>query len=294
MPFRPVIANQVYFLDLLEEMSTDGRPTRVWTGDASVGRSLPDDPPPFMLDCARISIVLEGRPKFAVSQGRRRQEVELLPGEAIYWARHAWTIEDWRPPFAFLGIVYFRRLVRFLIVDHAGGQRPERATPWAYHTSHPIAEAGAHVTWALDALAGQAQEEPVLPLIHALVHLSRLHLLQDVPGTGEQFGKAASTWRAVQDYLHENYARPLTRDSVARALRVHPNYLSALCAREGGMPFHQALEKIRIERAQHFLGQPELKLDRIAELCGFSGTIHLARAFKRVTGHSPTEFRGRG
>jgi AraC-like DNA-binding protein len=289
MDWRPILTEKSYFLELLEHLLADGQPARVRLGGSTVGQALPGDPYVCVQDKARLSIMLEGRMKYTICSQRQRREIELTPNDAIYWARHAWSLDHWDEPYAFFGIVFTRHFTRFLVVDHPGGPKPATSTPWFYHTAHPISEAGAHATWALDALADQGDSEATRPLFITLLHLAREHLQGDEP-SGEEYS-ASATWRRVQDYLHENYALPISRASVARALCLHPNYLSALCAREGGVSFHQALEAIRIERAQRLLKQGDLDVARIAQLCGFSDAPHLTRAFRRATGTTPHRHR---
>lgn len=290
---RPIHATQHYFVKLLDDLLAAAQPSGLWIGESTVGHALTGDPAPLILDYPRLLIMLAGRQKYAFSNEGRRVEAVLLPGQALYWGRHAWTLGFWDDPCVFMGIAFQRKFVRFLMVDHPGGFRPVDPTPWGYHTRHPLSEPGTQILWALDALAGRKPNAATEHLFSALLCLSRDHLQQDEGDTEYYAGKASWTWRRVQEYLHENYAQPVTRDSVARSLGLHPNYLSALCAKEGGVSFHQTLETIRIERAQHLLRHADLDLERIAQLCGFSSTAHFAKTFRRATSTTPGRYRAR-
>ena len=48
---------------------------------------------------------------------------------------------------------------------------------------------------------------------------------------------------------------------------------------------------MRVEAAAHYLAGTELRLHRIAELCGFSSEFHLSRVFKQQTGLAPSVWR---
>jgi AraC-like DNA-binding protein len=291
MLFRPIEKSKTYFLGLLDSLLDAEPPSHVWLADSLVCNAQPGDPILRIKAAARFSIMLEGRFPFTISRRGQRREIEWCQGQALYLARHAWSLEHRDEPCAFFGVVFLSGCVRFLLADLEKPNIPSVTTPWTYHTAHPISEAGAHATWALDALAEQDDSEATLPLLITLLHLVREHLQRDEPSHEEYSGRASNTWRRVWDYLHENYSQSISRASVAKALHLHPNYLSALCAREGGVSFHQALEAIRIERARHLLQQADLDMERIARLCGFSNAPHLTRSFRRVTGVTPSDHR---
>lgn len=92
-------------------------------------------------------------------------------------------------------------------------------------------------------------------------------------------------------YLQEHYARPLTRDSVAEAMGLHPNYLSSLCSDHSEEGFHAALEAIRLDRAEHLLRGGTMSAAAVAGSAGFSGDAHFRAAFKRRHGTTPGRWR---
>ena len=60
--------------------------------------------------------------------------------------------------------------------------------------------------------------------------------------------------------------------------------------------FHQAtplgvLTQMRIERAEDLLTHTSLTLDTIARRVGYASPFALSKAFKRVTGRSPADYR---
>jgi len=65
--------------------------------------------------------------------------------------------------------------------------------------------------------------------------------------------------------------------------------------------FHEAFFKspmslvnhVRLERAARMLTRSHLPVERIGKRCGFSSRSHFSHAFKKHTGLSPAEFRGR-
>src|SRR5260370_35694240 len=58
-----------------------------------------------------------------------------------------------------------------------------------------------------------------------------------------------------------------------------------------GMPPHQYLTQIRIERAKMLLRTPRRNMGQIASAAGFASASHFAKTFRRVVGVSPTSWR---
>jgi AraC-like DNA-binding protein len=130
-------------------------------------------------------------------------------------------------------------------------------------------------------------------LFLALLWLVRRHLLEDAPSHSTH-RRAQSTWHTVHQFLEENFSEVVTRKSVARALGLHPNYLSALARQAAGQSFQQVLEAIRMQHAQRLLRETDLKQPRIAALCGFQSAMGFIKAFRRATGVTPGRFRKPG
>jgi AraC-like DNA-binding protein len=81
-----------------------------------------------------------------------------------------------------------------------------------------------------------------------------------------------------------------TREIVASLLSMSPTTLqSKLAKRETS--FHDLLDTTRMELARSYAQQSALSVTEMAFLLGFSDTSNFARAFKRWTGVSPTDFR---
>ena len=79
-----------------------------------------------------------------------------------------------------------------------------------------------------------------------------------------------------------------TFSSVARAVGVHPNYLSELFTRHGGASFHFTVETQRIERAKALLRtDADLSVAEIGRRCGYGDAGHFIRVFERHIGHTP-------
>ena len=52
----------------------------------------------------------------------------------------------------------------------------------------------------------------------------------------------------------------------------------------------QYISEIRLQKAKQLLTEGVLKINAVAETCGFSNQYHFSRFFKQNTGMTPTEF----
>lgn len=88
------------------------------------------------------------------------------------------------------------------------------------------------------------------------------------------------------------YLNPAFRlNDLRKVLPLNRTYLSQLINSEYGCSFYQFVTNYRIEDAKRLLKeQPEMKMQDIAEHCGFSSPTVFARIFARETGKNPSEW----
>ncbi len=290
MRIRPPENTRTYYLALLDELIETRAVKTLSIGGVQVQSVRDGDPPMRVDEHARLKIVLKGSQKHGVSRAGERLDLNLKPGHAVYWAPHAWTLPHYDTPCTFFGIVFRRNFMRTLVAQIAGGP-PPGTTPFWYHTRAPITGPAVHLLAALNEQAERPGDAEIdLPIFTALLRLSREHLARDADDPSQN-SRALQTFQRLTDYLHQNYAEPITRDSVAAALDLHPNYLSALCTQIGKRSFHDTLETLRLDHARHLLRQSDLKLDRIAQLSGYASTNYFIKVFRRLTRTTPGKYR---
>ncbi len=64
-----------------------------------------------------------------------------------------------------------------------------------------------------------------------------------------QASRSQALFEAIRSYIDERYASPLTRESVAQAFYISPNYLSHLFQKTGAIGFNEYLNHTRLEHA---------------------------------------------
>ena len=97
-------------------------------------------------------------------------------------------------------------------------------------------------------------------------------------------------WKA-RKFIEENSGEELSLRMVAKAVNVHPNYLSERFKQVTGMNFVEYVACTRFKEACRLLHNGELKIGDIAFAAGFQSFSQFNRVFKRLSGKSPTQFR---
>ncbi len=98
--------------------------------------------------------------------------------------------------------------------------------------------------------------------------------------------------KEIVRFMEENYQNPgMGLGMVSSQFKLSEGYLSAFFKEELKVNFGDYLEKIRIKEACRLLKEGEL-IAHIAERTGYNSVQSFRRAFKRVMGVSPSEYRG--
>ncbi|MFD2329474.1 helix-turn-helix domain-containing protein [Cohnella sp. GCM10020058] len=92
-------------------------------------------------------------------------------------------------------------------------------------------------------------------------------------------------------YIEAHYAQDLSLQQVADSVSMNANYFSTLFKKEMNQNFGDYLLQYRVERARELFLHTNLKAYEIGERVGFINTSHFSRAFKKVCGLSPREYR---
>ena len=81
---------------------------------------------------------------------------------------------------------------------------------------------------------------------------------------------------------------------LARTLGVSRRTLESRFRAETGVPLGRAILLERIALAKHLLGTTAMTHEAIADACGFCDASHMGRAFRRLAGAKPSDFRKSG
>lgn len=134
-------------------------------------------------------------------------------------------------------------------------------------------------------------------ICHGLASLIMFELLQKIPYKLISEDKKNSLLskknriKRISDYIQLNYQKKLLLSEIAEKEKLSVPYLSHFFRDNFGLSFQEYLNMIRCEKARYLLFNSNSNLLIISELCGFSDTKYLNRAFKKSYGLTPKEFR---
>ena len=103
--------------------------------------------------------------------------------------------------------------------------------------------------------------------------------------------QTAMVMTQVRRYLEDNYMFDLSLDSVGEILHISPAYLSAQFKKYQKMNFLDCLTELRINAAKELLADPFRSSAEVASMVGYEDASYFARAFKKRTGMTPTQYR---
>ena len=113
---------------------------------------------------------------------------------------------------------------------------------------------------------------------------------EDAPEEGEN-SQTALVMAHVRRYLEDNYMFDLSLDSVGEILHISLAYLSAQFKKYQKMNFLDCLTELRINAAKELLADPFRSSAEVASMVGYEDASYFARAFKKRTGMTPTQYR---
>ncbi|WP_150265108.1 helix-turn-helix domain-containing protein [Paenibacillus tepidiphilus] len=109
----------------------------------------------------------------------------------------------------------------------------------------------------------------------------------------ERSVKERNPMNEIVKYIEQNYQSELSLQEVAGKFFVSREYVSRKFKQELGINFSDYIVQVRIEKAKLLLQNPNLKLAQIAEMVGVHDVKYFSKVFKKQTGVTPKEYRGR-
>lgn len=88
--------------------------------------------------------------------------------------------------------------------------------------------------------------------------------------------------------------RHWTLEKLATRSHISPNYLSEMFRKTTGSTYTEYLARVRVQRAEAALRNPNRRVSEIAFAVGFRSLSQFNRAFRRIHGLSPREMRASG
>lgn len=96
----------------------------------------------------------------------------------------------------------------------------------------------------------------------------------------------------IQQYIQENYMDSgLGLSRISSEFRISEGYVSSIFKEQSSVNFADYVESLRIDKACQLLKENRYTINEISEFVGYNSVQSFRRAFKRVKGISPKEYR---
>ena len=93
------------------------------------------------------------------------------------------------------------------------------------------------------------------------------------------------------EYINENYAQPLSMQSVCDEIGISQTCLSRLFRKYSDTTFNAYLTRCRMEAAMNLLrDKPDLLLRDVAACVGYDDSSYFTKVFHQYTGKTPSQF----
>ncbi|NIF39066.1 helix-turn-helix transcriptional regulator [Enterobacter sp. Tr-810] len=232
----------------------------------------------LQVDFPRLEIVLEGSVEDCAAS-------VLQPRDVLYVPPGGWNDPQWQKPATTLSILFGKQQLGFSLLHWDGVEIRNLAKQ---HVARRGPRIGSFLLQTLHEMQMQPNEQQTARLIVA----SLLSHCVDLLGSQIQTAsRSQALFEAIRIYIDEHYAAPLTRESVAQAFYISPNYLSHLFQKTGAVGFNEYLTHTRLEHARQLLKGYDLKVKEVAHACGFVDSNYFCRLFRKNTERSPSEYR---
>ena len=233
----------------------------------------------LQVDFPRIEIVLEGE----VYEAAIAEMIQ--PQDCLYIPAGSWNLPQWQQPATTLSILFGKQQLGFSLQQWDGQALRSLA-------KHHVARRGPRIGSFLLQTLHEMQMQPQDQQTARLIVTSLLSHCTDLLGSQIQTAsRSQALFDAIREYIDEHFASPLTRESVAQAFYISPNYLSHLFQKTGATGFNEYLTHTRLEQARRLLKGYDMKIKEVAHACGFTDSNYFCRLFRKNTERSPSEYR---
>ncbi|NLD04105.1 MAG: helix-turn-helix domain-containing protein [Clostridiales bacterium] len=96
---------------------------------------------------------------------------------------------------------------------------------------------------------------------------------------------------AVKEYVDRHYRENIHVEEIAEKYFVSKEYLSRIFNSAYGCPVYEYLLRVRMHKGKELLSDPNLAIQRVAEMIGYNDANYFCKAFRRRYGCTPAEYR---
>lgn len=279
MPETRLPADRQFFADLLSGLVLNPQQLgRVWFAHSPAQASAGH----FHTEWPRLDVVLRG----ACGNQLIAEQKAIRQGEMLFVPARAASVPVFDAPVMLLSIVFAPSWLG-LAFQATGSGQPQRNV----ELPHPERGECAAMLTALTHLSASPQDQDIIqPLALSLLHWCRKVVsLSPLP----RMSRGEFLYQSICRWLQDNYAEPLSRESVAALFTISPNHLSRLFSQQGTMSFVDYVRWVRMGKARTILQKYHVPVGEVAKRCGYDDSDYFSRLFRRQFGLTPGEYRAR-
>jgi AraC-like DNA-binding protein len=133
-----------------------------------------------------------------------------------------------------------------------------------------------------------------LTVASALIRAVLTVLAFDNPALETGSGRDGNRYvEAAVEYISRHLAKPMSVETIARAVGLSASRLTQLFRHYVGQPPMRYVRRERVLRACHYLDATDASISQVAELVGYADPLHFSRVFRQLLGRSPRQYRAR-
>jgi AraC-like DNA-binding protein len=239
---------------------------------------------------SRINMPLNGKTVITAAYDGEIRSEAFLPGDILFTGQHGWARAISRDAYSkAVSVVFMPSYTR--VVYSETDEFDICYNPW-YHTCSGPKDITLHILQALNKLMLQRKRERN-PMAICLIKSLLYELIDELKNEeADKAGKSKRTFQSIKDYMHQNYYKPVNRETVCDELHLNASYVSTLFKQFAGENFNRYLNRIRMEKATFILKHyDDISIEQVAVQCGFSSEGYFIKAFKKFYGTTPGLFR---
>ncbi len=92
-------------------------------------------------------------------------------------------------------------------------------------------------------------------------------------------------------FIEQNYMNPITVEDLSRQCKLDRSYFGKIFRKQLGQSPQEFLISFRMARAAELLAATTISIGEVSQQVGYANQLHFSRAFKKVYGMSPRDYR---
>lgn len=144
------------------------------------------------------------------------------------------------------------------------------------------------ILWKKDNKNDQYRKNDIHMLLQVLFH--NLILADQEKEHATQYSPYYNKLQTIRALIQSHPNEKISAEKIAKKLNISVSYLQHLYTIFFGTSLQKDIIHMRIEYAKNLIITSNLKLNKIAELCGYSSDVYFYRQFKSKTGMTPKEY----